>query len=160
MKTSKTGRLKMYSFDDGAHARLARAHPRLQDLMNEAIKQYPFTILDSQRGRKAQEEAFRKHYSKVHFGDSAHNWKPSVALDLAPLPLSWDNAKKNLDRWTDLQIGIIKPLAKKMGITIRQGIDWNGNGDLTDEKWDDLPHVELSPWREWAKRDCQLFEGP
>lgn len=33
-----------YSFNDGAHARLSRAHPRLQDLMQEAIKVYPFTM--------------------------------------------------------------------------------------------------------------------
>lgn len=148
----------MNEFDAGSKARLAKAHPLLQKLMNEAIKKASFTILDSQRGRKAQEEAYRKGYSKVRFGSSAHNWNPAIALDLAPLPLSWENSAKNLDRWRVLQIDVIKPLAASLGIPIRQGIDWNRNGNLTDDGWDDLPHIELYPWREWAKKST-LFLG-
>lgn len=143
-------------FDIGALARLSHAHPKLQELMHAARNLYDFTVLESQRGRHAQEEAFRKHFSKVHFGDSAHNWDPAIALDLAPLPISWENSAKNYDRWRVLQIEIIKPLAAKMQIPIRQGIDWNRDGDLTNDRWDDLPHVELHPWREWAKHS-KLF---
>lgn len=151
--------MSLIPFDAGATARLSHAHPLLQQLMNEAIKKYSFTVLDSQRGKKAQEEAYRLHHSQVQFGNSAHNWAPSVALDLAPLPLSWKNTKENLDRWRVLQIEIIKPIAARLNIPIRQGIDWNRNGNLTDDGWDDLPHVELWPWREFAHRDCKLFEG-
>lgn len=146
----------MSTFDVGSRARLARAHPLLQKLMNAAIMKYNFTIGDSQRGRVAQEKAFREGHSKVHFGSSAHNWSPAVALDIMPLPLSWSETKQNLDRWRVLQIEIIKPLAKELGIPIRQGIDWNMNGNLTDDRWDDLPHVELHPWRNWAKK---LYQG-
>ncbi len=149
----------MPAFDVGSTARLKLAHPLLQKIMNEAIKRYSFTVMQSQRGRAAQEEAFRHGYSHVHFGDSAHNWMPSVALDLAPLPISWEKSVKNYDRWRVLQIEHIKPIAALFKIPIRQGIDWNRNGNLTDDKWDDLPHVELYPWREFAARDCKLFMG-
>ena len=135
--------------------RLKRLHPELQRLFLEAIKQTAFTIRDTNRGRADQEKAFKGGFSKVHFGDSAHNWSPSVAADIYPLPIDF----KNLAAFKHLQIDVLKPLAAKLGIPIRQGIDWNGNGNLTDDKWDDLPHVELNPWREWAAKDCKPYEG-
>lgn len=105
-------------------------------------------ILDSQRDRASQERAFKNGFSKVHFGNSAHNWSPSIACDIAPYPLDWDDAS----RFTELQIKFIKPIAKRLNIPIRQGVDWNMDGNLTNDRWDDLPHVELHPWREWAKK--------
>ncbi len=137
----------MPKFSAASKKRLEGAHPLLQKLMNEAIKEADFVILDSQRGRADQEKAVKGGFSKVHYGDSAHNWNPSVALDIAPYPINWNDAK----RFTDLQIKVIKPIADRLGIPIRQGVDFNRNGNLTDDKWDDLPHIELHPWREFAK---------
>lgn len=145
----------MATFNKTSAARLSHAHPLLQKLMNEAILLYDFIIADSQRGRKAQEEAFRGGYSKVHFGGSAHNWAPALALDIYPAPY---NPKDPVSKFVKMQIEIIKPLAKGLGVPIRQGIDWNMNGVLTDDKWDDLPHIELHPWRTFAKK-AKPFEG-
>lgn len=149
----------MNIFDHTSAERLSHAHPLLQKLMNAAREKSAFMILQSQRGRLAQEEAYAKGFSQVHFGDSAHNWSPSVALDIAPLPLSWDAAPSNLNRWRTLQMEIIKPVAKELGIPIRQGIDWNRNGILTDESFIDRPHVELYPWRTFAQHDCKPYQG-
>ena len=144
----------MAEFDAGSKARLAMAHPLLQKLMNAAIQQSAFVILDSQRGRAAQELAFTQKRTKVHFGSSAHNWSPSIALDIAPLPINW----KNIKPFMVLQMEIIGPLAKELGIPIRQGCDWNMDGKTTDEKFVDLPHVELHPWRSFAAKS-KPFEG-
>lgn len=144
----------MSGFDKGSAERLSRAHPLLQKLMHEAIKQAPFMILDSQRGRAAQELAFRQGRTKAHFGNSAHNWSPSIALDVAPLPVNWKNVKP----FAVLQMHIIRPLATTMRIPIRHGCDWNMNGILTDESFIDYPHLELHPWRVWAKKS-KLFLG-
>lgn len=148
----------MDGFDVGAKARLATTHPLLQKLMNEARKKSDFTIADSMRGRKAQMAAIKGGFSHVKFGNSAHNWTPALALDLYPLPFSVLNTRANLQRFVDLQLKIILPTARMLGIPIRQGVDFNMNGILTDDKWDDLPHVELHPWREFAKK-ARLFEG-
>jgi hypothetical protein len=144
----------MPKFSEDSAARLSRAHFLLQKLMNEAIKEMDFCILSSQRGRADQEKAFKLGHTKVHFGSSAHNWKPAIALDIAPLPVDW----KNHAAFRKLQLEVIKPLAKKLGIPIRQGIDWDMDGQTTDETFIDLPHVELHPWREWAKKSAP-FEG-
>lgn len=132
---------------------LEMARPELQDLCHAAIELFDFKVLDSVRGRAAQEKAFKQGNSKVHFGDSAHNYKPAIALDLFPAPYDWNNTKA----FITLQIEIIKPLAKKMKIPLRQGIDWNMNGIITDEKFVDMPHIELHPWRDWAKKS-RLYE--
>lgn len=142
----------MTALDAKSRQRLAGAHPLLQRLFEEVARQTPIMILDSQRGREAQEKAFKAGNSKVHFGDSAHNWSPSVALDVAPKPLDWNNRAPFI-----ALSKIVLPTAKSMGIPIRWGGDWNMNGVLTDEKFSDLPHYELHPWRDFAKRDCVLF---
>ena len=129
----------MPSFSAPDLDRLKRLHPELQRLFVEAIKQTPFTIRDTNRGRADQEKAFREGKSKVHFSDSAHNYSPSLAADIYPLPVDF----KNREAFRHLQIDVLKPLAKKLGIPIRQGIDFNMNGVLTDDKFQDLPHVEL-----------------
>lgn len=138
-------------FDSGSARRLAAAHPLLQLVMNTAREWVPFTILDSQRGRAAQEAAFRAGNSKAHFGQSAHNWSPAIAVDIAPMPLDWNDRKAFIGLSK-----IILPLAKEMHIPLRWGGDWNMNGILTDEKLSDLPHYELHPWREFAA-DCKPF---
>lgn len=128
--------------------RLAGAHPKLQTLIYAAWEQMDFLVMDSQRGKAAQEMAFKLGRSKAKFGQSAHNWAPAIALDLAPFPINWNKTEP----FKKLQFEIIRPLAKKMGIPIRQGLDWNMNGIITDESFVDWPHVELHPWREWAKK--------
>lgn len=142
------------ALSDLSKQRLALAHPKLQEIMNLVAKDVDFLILDSMRGEAEQELAFKRKFTKVHFGNSAHNWAPALALDIAPLPLDW----KNLKAFTNLQINHVLPAARKLGIEIRQGVDWNRNGNLTDDSWDDLPHVELHPWREYAKH-ARLYRG-
>lgn len=143
------------AFDTGSAKRLAAAHPLLQKLMNAAREKVVFSVLDSQRGRAAQELAFKRGNSKAHFGQSAHNWSPSIAVDIVPAAtpsaVNWNDlaAFKNLGK-------IIMPLAKEMGIPIRWLGDPNGDGSTADG-WD-YPHFELSPWRDYAKH-CKPFEG-
>lgn len=147
----------MTTFDKDDLERLKRLHIHLQELFIEARKEFKFGIRDTNRGRKAQQEALRTGHSKVDFGDSAHNWTPSIAADIYPLPVLFKDPGY-AKQFVILQMEVIKPTAKKLQIPLRQGIDWNRDGILTNDKWDDLPHVELHPWREWAKQS-QLYEG-
>jgi hypothetical protein len=145
----------MPDFSKTSLLRLRQAHPELRRLMVMAIREFNFIIADSQRGRIAQERAFATGHSKVRFGQSAHNWTPSLALDLWPAPF---DPETPIEMFYKLQIEVIKPIAAQLGIPIRQGIDFNMDGNLSNDKWDDLPHIELHPWRDYAKR-AELFEG-
>lgn len=147
-------------FDTASTKRLAGAHPLLQKLLVEARKRIAFTIMDSQRGRAAQTKAYKAGHSKATFGNSAHNYAPAVAVDLAPIPLDWSKTQPFIDIWNI--IGYYNPstktgkgLAKDMAIPLRWGGDWNMNGKWTDDGWD-FPHYELTPWRNYA---TNLYQG-
>lgn len=144
----------MPSFGQASLTSRAQLLPPLQALFDAAIKETDFRILDAMRGRAAQEAAFKKGNSKVHFGDSAHNWKPAVAADLFPAPYDWNNKQSFLD----LSVVILR-IAKAQGTPIRWGGDFNMDGNkTTNDDWDP-GHYELYPWRDWAKKYSHPFEG-
>lgn len=148
------------SFDALSQQRLKQAHPLLQKLMLNARERIPFRILDSLRGRAEQELAFRRGNSKAHFGQSAHNFKPAVALDIVPIPLDWEDTRsfrelQEVIGWYDAERKDGAGLALQMKIPCRWGGDWNMNGKA-DEKLVDMPHYELHPWRNYAEK---LYEG-
>lgn len=138
-------------FDAASAKRLAAAHPSIQKVMNAAREKIAFKILDSQRGRDAQELAFRQGNSKAHFGQSAHNWSPSIAVDIVPDPVDWNDKNKFI-----ALSKVIMPIAEDMGVKLRWGGDWNMDGSTSDG-WD-FPHYELHPWRDWAKKS-KPYEG-
>ncbi len=114
-------------------------HPLLQKIVDAAIKETDFVILDAQRGRAEQERAFAEKKSRAHFGQSAHNYSPAIAMDIVPYPVDWSDTK----RFRDLH-AVIMRIAEEQGTPIT----WGGNfTSLVD-----MPHYELKPWREWAKK--------
>lgn len=134
---------------------LRNGHPLLQQLFTAVSNKTNIIILDATRGRAAQEEAFRKGNSRAHFGESAHNYVPSIAFDVVP-DHDPDLAKRVI-RWDHVPSflslsRIVLATAKELVIPITWGGDWDGDGDRTDQKLHDLPHYELKPWREWSKK--------
>lgn len=128
----------MYKFGNLSQARLSTCDPRLQEILSEAIKLVDFTILCGWRSEEEQNEHFKKGRSKVQFPNSKHNSYPSMAVDIAPYPVNWEN----INRFAHLG-GIIKAIAHSKGIKIRCGFDWDMDGDITDHGFMDWPHIEL-----------------
>jgi len=127
-----------------SRGRLAGAHPLLQQLFAAVAEEAAILVLDSQRGRVAQERAFALGNSHAHFGQSAHNWAPAIALDVVPSPLDWNDAA----RFANLA-AIVKARAEALRIPIAWGGDWRS--------FKDLPHYELSPWRSFAAKARPFF---
>jgi peptidoglycan L-alanyl-D-glutamate endopeptidase CwlK len=120
-------------------ARLARA---------VAAKGVAFRVICAYRNKHDQERAFQLGMSKVRFGQSAHNYRPSLAIDVVP---GWSGSVK----WSDLKafdtVGrAFVATAKELNIPIRWGADWDRDGSITDERFVDRPHIELHPWRSYA----------
>jgi peptidoglycan LD-endopeptidase CwlK len=153
MSTVKATAKGPYYFGTQSRAALKNLHPDLQRICNEAIKVADFKILDSTRGRLAQEMAFKKGHSKAHFGQSAHNYVPAIAMDLFPAPYDWNNEKAFIELSK-----VIMPIAKRLGIPIRWGGDWHMDGNKTKTDSWDKPHYELHPWRQYAKK-AKLYNG-
>lgn len=121
--------------------KLSDCDPRLIEICKEAIKIVDFVVCVGFRNKEDQEEAVRKGNSKVHWPNSKHNKIPSKAVDLAPY-YNGEIAWKDLQAFCVLA-GVIKAIASMKGFNIRWGGDFNGNWNMTDDKWDDLPHFEI-----------------
>ena len=128
----------MPAFSETGRKRLETCDPRLQRVLNEAIKHWDFTVLAGHRGEAEQNEAFKKGNSTKRWPDSKHNTLPSLAVDIAPYPIDWTN----LSRFQSLANRIIG-LAAGMGIKLRSGLDWDGDLDMKDQSFVDGPHLEL-----------------
>lgn len=128
----------MPKFSERSLERLETCHPDLQAVMNVAILGYDFTILEGHRGRDAQNEAHRTGKSQLKFPQSKHNKVPALAVDIAPYPVDWED----LERFYFLA-GYVHAVADRLEVEIRWGGDWDGDGDLHDSSFLDLPHFEL-----------------
>ena len=139
----------MPKFGKTSTARLATCHPDLQLIFNEVGKTVDCSIFCGYRTKEAQEAAFDKGLSQIHFPNSKHNRFPSMAVDAGP----YFPELKNTD-WADAMAfasfhGYVKrvtdELLKVKAIThsIRWGGDWDSDGRTSDETFRDLPHFEL-----------------
>jgi peptidoglycan LD-endopeptidase CwlK len=123
---------------------LSQAHSDLQVIFNEVIKFVDCTIIESYRDRDAQEKAVREGKSQVHFPFGAHNLMPSLAVDVSPYPLRWDDKKRFYVFWGSVKI-ITRKLLDEKRVThgLRWGGDWKGSDTYNTQQFDDLDHFEL-----------------
>jgi peptidoglycan LD-endopeptidase CwlK len=128
----------MPSFGERSLNNLETAHVDLQRLFKEVIKHYDCTVICGHRDKKSQDKAVRSGYSKVSFPNSKHNSLPSRAVDVLPYPIDWNDWKRFY-----FFGGFVKATAAQLDIDIRWGGDWDSDGNLTEEKFIDLPHFEL-----------------
>ena len=137
----------MPSFGQKSKDKLATAHPKLQLIMNEAIKVTDFTVLYGNRSVEEQFELFKKGRELQSDGTwkkvgstvtnldgktkkSNHNYSPSHAVDIAPYPIDWND----IGRFKALA-EVVKKCAKNLNIKIVYGGDW--------VSFKDYPHFEL-----------------
>jgi peptidoglycan LD-endopeptidase CwlK len=135
----------MPTFSDRSKKARKELHPTLQKLVDLAIKEVDFVILDAQRGRAEQEKARKGGFSKAGFGQSAHNYIPAVALDVCPYPIDFDDAAKFRKI-----AKVFMRIAEEHDLPIRWGGDWDMDGDWKNERFLDWGHFELNPWRAYA----------
>jgi peptidoglycan L-alanyl-D-glutamate endopeptidase CwlK len=128
----------MPRFSNLSEQRLATCDERLQRILQEAIKHVDFTVICGHRDQEEQDDAFRTGRSKARWPLSKHNRLPSVAVDVAPYPVDWQDTA----RFARLA-GYIERIADEMGVQIRWGGDWDGDGRTRDERFIDMPHIEL-----------------
>jgi len=89
-----------------------------------------FVVLCGYRGGEEQNELYRQGKSNAKWEQSKHNFEPSLAVDIAPYPIDWNNT----ERFAQLA-GVMKGVAYKEDIRIIWG------GDFKSIK--DMPHFEL-----------------
>lgn len=137
-----------FRFGNTSRTRLATASPNLQRVFEEAMSRQvmDFTILQGHRSQAEQDAAFRIEASKQQWPNSKHNSLPSAAVDAAPYPIRWGDAgdperTKAIGRFYMLA-GLVLGVAAEIGVKVRWGGDWDQDGDIFDQDFDDLVHFE------------------
>ena len=126
----------MPSFSSRSQEKLDTCHPDLIRLFKEVVKHYDCTILEGRRSFKRQEKLFAEGKSKTM--NSKHLSNPSIAVDVAPYPIDWDDMQRFY-----MFVGIVRGVAATMDINVRCGADWDGDLTVKDQNFHDLPHFEL-----------------
>lgn len=136
----------MPSFGQKSKDKLATAHKDLQKVFNEVIKEMDCTIIYGHRTVDEQFELFKQGRELrdgkwVKVGKtvtnldglskkSMHNYSPSLAIDVAPYPINWND----LEGFKKLSEVVLRK-AKELGIELTWGGSWSS--------FPDYPHYEL-----------------
>lgn len=126
--------------------RLSQLHPDLQKIIKEYLFYKDLSITEGYRDEKTQNEYKKKGTSNASFGQSPHNYLPSLAVDIYPYPVPTilKNGNKVIDdnskEW-DIQAQLFMEIAKNLGIQIEWGGTWKS---LVDK-----PHFQLGCNNNW-----------
>ena len=113
---------------------------RLQRMCDNLLKYMDVSLICGHRTEEEQ-NALYPRFTRVRWPNSKHNKRPSLAVDLQPYP--YPNTENDLRAGLGYMAGLCYIIAERDGFSIRWGGDWNSNGDVTDNGFDDLFHIEV-----------------
>tara|TARA_R100000664_G_scaffold16539_1_gene25316 strand:- start:1622 stop:2041 length:420 start_codon:yes stop_codon:yes gene_type:complete len=137
----------MVKFSAISLERLESCDPKLQKVFHKVIelfnsgvigKGWDCSILQGHRGKDEQNKYYNEGKSKVQYPDGRHNAFPSRAVDVTPYPIDFDDRERQT-----YFAGFVLGVAGSMGIKLRWGGDWDRDGQVADNRFDDMPHFEL-----------------
>ena len=132
----------MNKFGKGSTRELEGADPLLQEIARKVLVIKDHSILKGHRSEAEQKAAFDSGHSKLLWPDGKHNAWLSKAIDVQTYPRPPDDADLRAEQY--YLLGIYVGVAAEMGIDLITGADWDDDGEVTDNGWDDLFHVELT----------------
>jgi len=124
----------MPRFGKRSKQRLKGVDAKLINVANELIKLMDVTVIEGLRSQDRQNELVSQGKSKTKFGKHV----AGKALDLAPYPIDWNDRER-----FHYMGGLIRGIGHSLGVKIRWGGDWDSDGDIKDNAFDDLVHVEI-----------------
>jgi len=153
----------MYKFSKTSGERLDECDIKLQIVGNHAIQYVDFSVITGHRNKATQNSLYPK-FTKVKWPNGKHNSYPSKAIDVAPYispygtitghptqivsiaktrNISKAQAEEFVVKAYARLIGIMEGIAFEKGVKLRVGLDWDGDFDTLDQKFNDLGHIEL-----------------
>ena len=128
----------MPHFSDKSVSNLTTCDTRLQRLFQRVVRDFDCTILEGHRNKDRQNQMVEEGKSQVRWPGGKHNTLPSLAIDVTPYPIVWDDRERQT-----LFAGFVLATAKAMGIDLRWGGDWDSDTEVGDNRFDDLVHFEI-----------------
>lgn len=133
----------MNKFGERSREELETAHTKLQQIAAIVLQLKDHSVLKGHRTEQEQNAAFyaMPQRTKLKFPDGKHNGYPSLALDVQsyPVPHTTEQALREEQLYL---LGLYVGVGAGMGITIRTGADWDRDGEISDNGFDDFFHVE------------------
>lgn len=146
----------MNSFGIVSQAALQTADGGLRRVAHKVLRIKDHSILKGHRPQDEQDAAFfgKPQRSKLKWPDGKHNDTPSKAIDVQTYPLPSRARVRSTDdpeavyqqRLREEQLyllGLYVGIASEMGIELRTGADWDQDGEIVDNGFDDFYHVEI-----------------
>ena len=133
-----------YSFGHRSTEMLSTAHILLRGVAHRALEltACDFAIVQGHRDKDGQDIALSTGKTQLEWPNSKHNSLPSIALDFCAYPDPYNPHPKMMARYY-LIAGAWYAAAKEFDLELRWGGDWDGDGDMMDQTFDDLGHVEI-----------------
>ena len=124
----------MFRFGRRSRKRLEGVDAKLVNVLNELIKIMDVTVIEGVRSEKRQLELLKKGATKVKY--SKH--MSGKAVDIAPYPIDWEDRER-----FHYMGGMLRGIGQQLGTRVRWGGDWDSDGEIKDNNFDDLVHVEI-----------------
>jgi len=124
----------MPRFGRKSKERLKGVDAKLVNVANELIKLMDVTVIEGLRSQERQNELVAQGKSKTKFGKHVDG----KALDLAPYPIDWEDRER-----FHYMGGLVRGIGHSLGVSVRWGGDWDSDGEIKDNSFDDLVHVEI-----------------
>jgi len=133
----------MNSWGANSQAQRATSDPRLNEIGDEVLKIKDHSVVKGHRGEVEQHDAFTSdpQRSKLDWPDGNHNALPSKAQDVRTYP--WPEKLSDQREEQLYLLGLYRGVAAMKGIPLRTGADWDRDGEIADNGFDDFFHVEI-----------------
>ncbi len=115
--------------------------PRLNAIGDVVLQIKDHSVVKGHRPEDEQHQAFVDGNSKLDWPDGKHNAYPSKAQDLRTYPFPETEQEQREEQL--YLLGLYKGVAAVRDVPLRTGADWSRDGNLFDNGWDDLFHVEI-----------------
>ena len=132
-----------FRFGRSSRKHLSTADGRLQELAHIVLKIKDHSIIQGHRTKAAQDKAFYANPPRTYlpWPKGKHNKKPSTAIDVQTYPVP--EMTQDLREEQLYLLGLYRGVAHERGIPLRTGGDWDRDGEIADNSFDDFFHAEL-----------------
>ena len=124
----------MAKYGKRSRKRLEGIDEKLLKVLNELIKIMDVTVLEGLRSQERHDMLVSEGKSKTRHSKHIQG----RAVDIAPYPVDWEDRER-----FHYMGGMLRGIALSLGEKVRWGGDWDSDGEIKDNNFDDLVHVEL-----------------
>lgn len=131
----------MHQWGIRSRAERATSDERLNEIGDIILEIKDHSVIKGHRNQWDQDHAFSMGASKLEWPDGNHNALPSKAQDVRTFP--WPEKLSDQREEQLYLLGLYRGVGCVLGYKIRTGADWDRDGEIADNGFDDFFHVEI-----------------